>query len=43
MATQLDDLKVGGDGWGIVVAIVLIAAIVVLVIYLTGHKVVVTK
>jgi len=43
LALQLDDLKVGGDGWGIVVAIVLIAAIVILVIYLTGHKVTVTK
>lgn len=42
-ALQLDDLKVGGDGWGIAVAIILIAAIVVLVIYLTGHRVVVTK
>ncbi len=43
LALQLDDLKVGGDGFGIVVALVLIAAIVVLVIYLTGHRVVVTK
>jgi hypothetical protein len=43
LAQQLDDLKVGGDGWGVVVAIILIAAIVVLVLYLTGHKVVVTK
>jgi hypothetical protein len=42
-ALQLDDLKVGGDGWGIAVAIILIVAIVVLVIYLTGHRVVVTK
>ena len=43
LAQQLDDLKVGGDGWGIVVAIILIAAIVVLILYLSGHKVVVTK
>jgi hypothetical protein len=43
LALQLDELKVGGDGLGIVVALVLIVAIVILVIYLTGHRVVVTK
>lgn len=42
LALQLDELKVGGDGgWAVLVAILVIAAIVVLVIYLTGHEVVI--
>jgi hypothetical protein len=42
LAQKLDDLKVGGDGgWAVLVAIIVIAAIIVLVIYLSGHRVVV--
>jgi len=40
---QLDELKVGGDGFGIVIALLVIAILVVILIYLTGHRVVVTK
>ena len=40
-AIQVDDLKVGGDGLGIVVAILIIAIIIVLIIQLTGHRVIV--
>ncbi len=40
-ALQIDDLKVGGDGLGIVIALLVIALLVVLIIQLTGHKVVV--
>ena len=40
-ALQIDDLKVGGDGLGIVIALLVIAILVVLLIQLTGHKVVV--
>jgi hypothetical protein len=40
---QLDGLKVGGDGFGIVIALLVIAILVVILIYLTGHRVVVTK
>jgi len=40
---QLDDLKVGGDGLGIIIALLVIAILVVILLYLTGHRVVVTK
>jgi len=40
-ALQLDDLKVGGDGLGIVIALLVIAILVVILLYLTGHRVVV--
>lgn len=39
LALQLDDLKVGGDGLGIVIALLVIAILVVLLLYLTGHRV----
>ena len=42
-ATRLDDLKVGGDGLGFVIAILVIIALVLLIIQLTGHRVVVTR
>jgi hypothetical protein len=42
-ALQLDELKVGGDGLGIVIALLVIAILVIILIYLTGHRVVVTK
>ena len=38
-ALQLDNLKVGGDGLGIVIALLLIAILVVIILYLTGHRV----
>jgi hypothetical protein len=42
LASQLDELKVGGDaGWVILGIIIVLAAIVVLVIYLSGHEVVI--
>ena len=42
LALQLDELKVGGDaGWAILGIIIVLAAIAVLVIYLTGHEVVI--
>lgn len=40
-AQQLDSLKVGGDGLGVVIAILVIAILVVLLIQLTGHRVIV--
>ncbi|MDA8106372.1 MAG: PA2779 family protein [Nitrospiraceae bacterium] len=40
-AQQLDGLKVGGDGLGVVIAILVIAILVVLLIQLTGHRVIV--
>ena len=41
IAARLDDLKVGGDGLGIVIAILVIIVLVIVIIQLTGHKVVV--
>ena len=42
LALQLDELKVGGDsGWVVLGIIIVLAAIAVLVIYLSGHEVVV--
>jgi hypothetical protein len=42
LALQLDELKVGGDGgWVILGIIIVLAAIAVLVIYLSGHEVVI--
>ena len=43
LALQIDDIKVGGDGLGIIIALLVIAILVVLFIQLTGHRVVVTK
>jgi len=43
LSLKIDDLKVGGDGLGIVIALLVIAILVVLLIQLTGHRVVVTK
>jgi len=41
LAQKVDDLKVGGDGLGIVIAILIIVILVIIVIQLTGHRVVV--
>ena len=42
LALQLDELKVGGDaGWVVLGIVIVLAAIAVLVIYLTGHQIVI--
>jgi hypothetical protein len=41
ISLQIDELKVGGDGWAVAVLFLLIAILIVLVIYVTGHRVVV--
>jgi hypothetical protein len=38
-AQKLDDLKVGGDGLGIIIAVLVIVVLVLLILQLTGHKV----
>jgi hypothetical protein len=43
VASKLDEIKVGGDGGEVIIAVLLIAILVVLIIYLSGHKVVITK
>jgi hypothetical protein len=41
LALQLDDIKIGGDSLGIVIALLVIAILVVLLIQLTGHRVII--
>ncbi len=42
LALQLDELKVGGDaGWIVLGVIIVLAAVAVLVIYLSGHEIVI--
>jgi hypothetical protein len=42
IATKLDDLKIGGDGAGIVIALLVVAILIIVILQLTGHKVIVT-
>jgi hypothetical protein len=42
IATKLDDLKIGGDGVGVVIALLVIVILVIVILQLTGHKVIVT-
>jgi dTDP-D-glucose 4,6-dehydratase len=41
LATSLDEVRVGGDGLGFVIAILIIAILVIVILQLTGHKVIV--
>lgn len=43
LALQIDDLRVGGDAIGVIIALLIIAILVVVLLQLTGHRVVVTK
>lgn len=44
VAQKLDDLKVGTDsGLGIIIAVLVIIALVLVIIHLSGHKVIVTR
>ena len=43
MATQIDALTPGGNGLGIIVALLVIAILAVILVYLLGHRIVVTK
>ena len=42
-AQKLDDLKVGGDGLGIVIALLVIIVLVLVILQLSGRRVLVTK
>ena len=42
-AQKLDDLKVGGDGLGVVIALLLIVLLVLLILQVSGRRVIVTK
>jgi hypothetical protein len=41
LAMKMDDLKVGGDGLGIVIAILVIVILVIIIVQLSGHRIVV--
>ncbi|MGD0624974.1 MAG: PA2779 family protein [Thermodesulfobacteriota bacterium] len=41
LALQVDNLKVGGDGLEVVIALLVIAILIVVLIWLLGHKVVI--
>lgn len=43
IALQLDELKIGSDGLGLIIALLIIAILVVILLQLTGHRVVITK
>jgi len=43
LATQIDALIPGGDGLGIVIALLVIAILVVILVYLFGHRITITK
>jgi hypothetical protein len=43
LALQIDDLKVGGDGWAVAIVILLIIGIALLILYLSGHRVAVER
>jgi hypothetical protein len=41
LALKLDDIKVGGDGLGVIIALLVIAILVVILLQLTGHKIII--
>jgi hypothetical protein len=41
IARQLDTLEVGGDGLGVVIAILIIAILVIIIVELLGHRIVI--
>jgi hypothetical protein len=43
VALQLDDLKIGQDALGVIIALLVIAILVVVLLKLTGHRVILTK
>jgi predicted flavoprotein YhiN len=43
LALQLDDLRVGQDGAGVIIAVLVIIILIIVILQLTGHKIIVTK
>lgn len=41
MAQKLDDLKVGGNTGEVIIALLVIAILVVILVYLLGHRVII--
>jgi len=42
-ALQLDDLRVGQDAGGVIIAVLVIIILIIVILQLTGHKIIVTK
>jgi len=43
LALQLDDLRVGQDAAGVIIAVLVIIILIIVILQLTGHKIIVTK
>jgi hypothetical protein len=43
LAQRVDDIRVGGDGLGVVIALLVIVILVIIILQLTSHKVVIQK
>jgi hypothetical protein len=43
LALQLDDLRVGQDAGGVIIAVLVIIILIIVILQLTGHKIIVTK
>lgn len=43
LALQVDQLKTGGDGLGVIIALLVIAILVVVLLKITGHKIEIKK
>ena len=43
LALKLDDLRVGQDAFGVIIALLVIAILVVVLLHLTGHRVIPTR
>lgn len=41
MASQIDDVRAGGDGLGVVIAILVIIILIIVILQLTGRKVII--
>lgn len=41
-AQQLDQVKVGGDGFGFLAGLLVVAILVVILVYLLGHRIIIT-
>ncbi len=43
LAMEIDNLKVGNDALGVIIALLIIAILIVVLLQLMGHKVIITK
>ncbi len=43
LAMEIDNLKVGDDALGVIIALLIIAILIVVLLQLMGHKVIITK